>query len=166
MRVINLHPKNFATKKLYEKEVRELHQGIIQPYAAESQGRVLRWYDCFVKKTIMVNTVVFLYDWPLVASGVLVGFGVVDCVIMFRDWTGIRFLNFLVFFEALGFLAIFMMMPLLHLDIFDTAGEETLGSVFIILLGVVLGGALLGRLMHFPIMRYHEVDEQKLKHDS
>jgi hypothetical protein len=76
---------------------------------------------------------------------------------MFRDWTGIRFLNFLVFFEALGFLVIFMMMPLLHFDLFDTAGEEVVGFVFIILLGVVLGGALFGRLVQFPIMRYQEI---------
>ena len=73
MRLINLTPKNFQTKKLYDKEVRQLHQGIIQPYAAESQGRILKYYDCFVKKTIMVNTVVFFYDWPLAASGILVG---------------------------------------------------------------------------------------------
>jgi len=70
---------------------------IIKPYSPENTGRILKWFDSFVKKTIMISGVVFFYDYPTVACIVLGSIGVIDTVVTARDLTGVPLLNCLIF---------------------------------------------------------------------
>jgi hypothetical protein len=63
--------ENFKTEKLYKKQVRMYFEGIMKPFKPESGARMLKWWDSFLKKGMMIAITVFFYELPPVAIGLL-----------------------------------------------------------------------------------------------
>jgi hypothetical protein len=101
-------PKNYKTKKQYEKAVRTYHAGIIEPYDPDSPGRMLKWWDAYVKKTLLTIFCVFFYEYPMVAVGAMVVLSIIDIYVCSGDLTGIFFVNTLIWIESAGFMIIFI----------------------------------------------------------
>jgi uncharacterized membrane protein len=62
---------NFKTEKLYNKQVRMYFEGIMKPFKPESGARMLKWWDSFLKKGLMIAITVFFYEFPPLAIGLL-----------------------------------------------------------------------------------------------
>jgi len=104
---------------------------IIKPYSATSQGRMLKWFDSFVKKTIYIFAVVFFYENPILASTVMGSMGCLDMFITARDLTGIMILNVLIFCESLGFTLAFFGPIIFNMESLTKETREKLGQYYV-----------------------------------
>jgi hypothetical protein len=87
-------PINFKTEKLYEKHIRLFYEGLIKPFNPRTEARYLKWFDVFLKKGFMIAIVVYLYEYPMIVSIILVLTTGFDMWLASQDLTGIKFLNY------------------------------------------------------------------------